>query len=121
MRYLILVVAGFCLLCGWLVVESGLFNDSLQTGRGIILLQNVASNQQQEIEAPNAPVPNDEQLKAVDSVTFGADHAPAKTVILGAVDPNTEDPKTGFKFQLELSSMGACIRKATFSNGTWAC
>ena len=115
MRYLILVVVGFCLLCGWLVVESGLFDDSSQAKRDIILLQNVAGNQ--ESETPNAPETDTQQLEAVDSITYGADHAPPKTVILGATDPNTEDPKTGYKFQLELSSKGASIRKATFSNG----
>ena len=93
MRYLILAVAGFCLLCGWLVVESGLFDDSSQTGRSIILLQNVASNQ--EVETPNVPVSNIEQLEAVDSITFGADNAPAKAITLGSVDP-----KSGYKYQL---------------------
>jgi YidC/Oxa1 family membrane protein insertase len=108
MRYLILVVAGFCLFCGWLIVESGLFNNSSQTGRGCILLQNVAADE--EIEAPNLPVSNSEQLKALNPVTFGADNAPAEIIKLGSVDP-----KSGYKFQLELSSKGASIRKALFS------
>jgi YidC/Oxa1 family membrane protein insertase len=115
MRYLILVVAGFCLFCGFLVVESGLFDHPSQTGREIILLQNVAPNQQ--AETPNEPESSIPQLKAADSITFGADNAPARTIILGAADPNTENADTGFKFQLELSSKGAAIRKATFSNG----
>jgi YidC/Oxa1 family membrane protein insertase len=108
MRYLILVVAGFCLLCGWLVVESGLFDDSPQTGSGIILLQNVAGNQKSEI--PNTPDSDIQQLEAVDLITVGTDNAPAKAITLGSVDP-----KSGYKFQLELSSKGAAIRKATFS------
>jgi YidC/Oxa1 family membrane protein insertase len=112
---MILVVVGFCLFCGWLIWESGLPDDSLQKPSGIILLQNVASNQ--EVETPNEPVPNNKQLKAAESITFGADNAPAKTVILGATDPNTENADTGFKFQLELSSKGAAIRRAIFSNG----
>ena len=33
------------------------------------------------------------------------------------MDPKTEDANTGFKYQLELSSKGAAIRKVTFSNG----
>jgi len=115
MRYMILVVAGFCLFCGWLVVESGLFEDSSQTRPGVILLQNVAVNEETEI--PNLTVSDDEPSEAADSVTFGADNAPAKTVMLGATDPNTENADTGFKFQLELSSKGAAIRKAIFSNG----
>jgi YidC/Oxa1 family membrane protein insertase len=108
MRYLILVVAGFCLFCGWLVIESGLFDNSLQKGSGIILLQNVASNQ--ETEAPNVPVSNSEQLKAAESITFGADNAPARTITLGSVDP-----RSGYKYQVELSTKGSAIRKALFS------
>jgi YidC/Oxa1 family membrane protein insertase len=108
MRYLILVVAGFCLFCGWLVIESGLFNDSSQTGRGIILLQNVAVNQKTEI--PTVTESNSEQLEAVDSITLGADNASARTITLGSVDP-----RSGYKYQLELSSKGAAIRKAAFS------
>ncbi|MHC4325056.1 MAG: YidC/Oxa1 family insertase periplasmic-domain containing protein [Planctomycetota bacterium] len=115
MKYMILVVAGFCLLCGGLVVESGFFDISSQTGRSIILLQNVTPNQ--EAETPSAPESEIQQLQAADSITFGADNAPAGTVILGAKDPNTENADTGFKFQLELSSKGAAIRRAIFSNG----
>jgi YidC/Oxa1 family membrane protein insertase len=108
MRYLILVVAGFCLFCGWLVVESGLFDHSSQTGCGIILLQNVAVNEETEI--PNVTESNSEQLEAVDSIKFGADNTPARTITLGSVDP-----RSGYKYQLELSSKGAAIRKALFS------
>ena len=44
------------------------------------------------------------------AVTFTAENAPSKTVTLGSVDP-----KSGFKFALELSSKGAAVRSATFS------
>jgi YidC/Oxa1 family membrane protein insertase len=108
MRYLILVVAGFCLFCGWLVVESGLFDHSSQTGCGIILLQNIVVNEETEI--PNVTESNSEQLEAVDSIKFGADNTPARTITLGSVDP-----RSGYKYQLELSSKGAAIRKALFS------
>lgn len=57
------------------------------------------------------------ELKAAEITGFSAESGPVKSVILGATDPNTEDPQSGFKFQLELSSKGAAIRKATFSNG----
>jgi YidC/Oxa1 family membrane protein insertase len=102
------LVIAFVLLCGWLVVESGLFDDSSQTGPGIILLQNVAVNQETEI--PNVTESDNEPLEAVDSITFGADNASARTITLGSVDP-----KSGFKYQLELSSKGAAIKKAIFS------
>ena len=105
----------FVLLCGGLVVESGFFDDSSQTRPGVILLQNVAASEETEI--PKMTVSDNEPSEAVDSITFGADNAPHKIVILGATDPNTENADTGFKFQLELSSKGAAIRKAVFSNG----
>ena len=98
----------FVLVCGWLVVESGFFNDSSQTEQGIILLQNVAVDEEAEI--PNVTVSDNEPLKVVDSVTFGADNATPSTITLGSVDP-----KSGYKYQLELSSKGAAIRKAVFS------
>ncbi len=112
---LTLIVVGFVVLCGWLVVESGLFENSSQGRQSCILLQKTTGNQKSN--TLNAPTGENAQLKAADFPTFGADTAPAKTIILGAADPYTEDPETGFKLQLELSSKGAAIRKATFSNG----
>jgi len=105
---LTLVVVGFCLFCGWLVVESGLFECSLPNSGPCILLQRTADDK----NSSDANVPAEEapQVGANDSVTFGADSAPAKSVTLGSVDPNS-----GYNFQLELSSKGAAIKKATFS------
>jgi len=115
MRYLTLVVIGFVVLCGWMVTESGVFR-SLATNSGTcILLQSTAGNENSG--AANAPSEEPPRIGVDDSVTFGADSAPASTVILGATDPNTENANTGFKYQLELSSKGAAIRKVTFSNG----
>ena len=108
MRYLILVVAGFCLFCGWLVVQSGLFENSHQTGRSCILLQSIAPNEQPQ--AQQTPAPETARLEAAQAITFGADNAPARTLALGSVDP-----RSGFKYQLELTSRGAAIRTATFS------
>ena len=89
MRYLILVVAGFCLFCGWLVVESGVLGDPSQAGRGLILLQQTTAGQQPQTQ--EAPAPQTATLEAAQTITFGADNAPAKTVVLGSVDP-----KSGF-------------------------
>ena len=108
MRYLILVVAGFCLFCGWLVVQSGLFENSHQTGRSCILLQSVAPNEQPQ--AQQTSTPETARLEAAQAITFGADNASARTLALGSVDP-----RSGFKYQLELTSRGAAIRTATFS------
>jgi hypothetical protein len=56
-------------------------------------------------------------LEATEAITFGVDHAPVQSITLGAANPKTENANTGFKYQLELSSKGAAIKKATFSNG----
>jgi len=108
MRYLILVVAGFCLFCGWLVVESGVLGDPSQAGRGLILLQQTTAGQQPQTQ--EAPAPQTATLEAAQTITFGADNAPAKTIVLGSVDP-----KSGFEYRVELSSKGAAIRETTFS------
>ena len=105
---LTLVVVGFCLFCGWLVVESGLFECSLPNSGPCILLQRTTGNK--NIGEANVPAEEAPQIGADDSVTFGADSAPAKSVTLGSVDP-----KSGYNFQLELSSKGAAIRNVTFS------
>jgi len=105
---LTLVVVGFCLFCGWLVVESGLFECSLPNSGPCILLQ--SSTGDKNSSDANVPAEEPSQIGADDSVTFSAVGAPAKNVTLGSVDPNS-----GFNFQLELSSKGAAIRKATFS------
>ncbi len=105
---LTLIVVGFVVFCGWLVVESGLFECSLPNSGPCILLQ--SSTGDKNISDANVPAEEPSQIGADDSVTFGADSAPAKSVTLGSVDP-----KSGFNFQLELSSKGAAIKKATFS------
>ena len=123
MRYLIFVVICFAVFCGWLVIESGLFECgltepvevSLQGGQPCILLQKTIGEEKSGAE--NAPAKESPKIGAAESISFTADFAPAQSIILGAKNPETEDPDVGFKFQLELSSKGAAIRKATFSNG----
>ena len=120
-RILKWIVIGFVILCGVLVIESGLFKNSSKLDRYPILLQLTTTNQTPETanltEAENAGASENSQLQADSALSFGAVDAPPQTIIIGAADPKTEDPKTGYKLQLELSSKGAAIRKATFSNG----
>ncbi|MHC4738172.1 MAG: YidC/Oxa1 family insertase periplasmic-domain containing protein [Planctomycetota bacterium] len=114
--FLTLVVIGFVALCGVFVVQTGLFEiGSAGRQAPCILLQQTTGGENNQIIIP--PDSKNTSLQAVDAVTLGADNAEDKTIILGAQDPCTEDPEFGFKFQLELSSKGAAIRKATFSNG----
>ncbi|MHC4575176.1 MAG: hypothetical protein ACYS76_13770, partial [Planctomycetota bacterium] len=58
-----------------------------------------------------------EELRSAGFGSVRAVGGPPETVVLGAKDPCNEDPEVGFRFQFELSSRGAAIRKATFSNG----
>ncbi|MBW7992305.1 MAG: membrane protein insertase YidC [Planctomycetes bacterium] len=108
MRYLALVVTGFVVLCGWMVVESGVFDYRGPNSGACILLQSTTGNE--NVGAANAPSEEAPRIGVDYSVTFGADSAVAKSVMLGSVDPNS-----GYNFELELSSLGAAIRRATFS------
>jgi len=50
------------------------------------------------------------QLQTAEPANFSAAGGPAKTVTIGSTDP-----KSGFKFRLELSSKGASLARAIFS------
>lgn len=103
-----MLVVGFVVYCGLLVLETGLF-ETCRPGRDhCILLQNTTVDESAENKKT---VPAEKEvLEAADSAGFGADHAPAATVTLGSTDP-----KSDFMLQLELSSQGAAVRKAVFS------
>ena len=105
---LALIVVGFCFFCGILVFECGLFDSSYTVGKSCILLQQTTVDEKPA--AANASAGERAQLKVADFINFGADNAAARSVTLGSIDP-----RSGFKFQLELSSKGAAIKKATFS------
>ncbi|MFZ0035705.1 MAG: YidC/Oxa1 family insertase periplasmic-domain containing protein [Sedimentisphaerales bacterium] len=85
MRITLIVAASFCLFSGWFV-RPACGSDA------------------------NSPAKEEPRLIGADAVHFGADNAPAASVTLGSIDP-----RSGFKFELELTSKGAAIRKAAFS------
>jgi len=105
---LAVIVICFCLFCGLLVLQSVLFHGrDCQNSSACILLQQTpphASNTE------NATPPQQQRLEPAADTSFGADSAPAETVTLGSIDPDS-----GFKFQLQLTTKGAAIRNATFS------
>ena len=107
MRYLILIVTCFVILCGLLVIESGVFQNSSKTGQGFILLQQTTTIQNQDSIAA-APPQTEQQVATI--TEFDAVGGFEKTITLGSVDPNS-----GFTSQLELYSKGAAIKRATFS------
>lgn len=111
------ILVGFCLLCGWLVVESGFFRETSPAANvsepapsrpGLFLLQQTADVQSEP--AAQRPAETTPQVQPAESGSFGATGGPAVDVTLGSVDP-----ESGFKFHLELDARGAAIRKATFS------
>jgi len=104
---LILIVAGFVVLCGGLIVGSGLFSGPAGQ-KPCILLAQTAPGEQPSL-ADTQPS-GGAQLQALDIPTLSADNAEPKAVTLGSIDPNS-----GFKFLLELTTKGASIAKATFS------
>jgi YidC/Oxa1 family membrane protein insertase len=104
---LILIVAGFVVLCSGLIIESGLFSGPAGQKPCILLAQTAFGEQPSVIDTQPS---GGAQLQALDVPTLSADNAEPKAVTLGSIDPNS-----GFKFLLELTTKGASIAKATFS------
>ena len=111
---LILSMVLFTGFCGFLVWQCGCF-DSTTAVNGCIGL--VGTSQLPSGEAPSEVSDSPAELNPNTAPRLGADHGEIKTIVIGAKDPNTENPETGFKFQLRLTSKGAGIDHATFSNG----
>jgi len=108
-RILVLTVLFFLVLCGGLVAKSGLFADS-PAGRGCILLQNSAAAETQD--KPAQPLEQPAQIQQAQTpVVYTADQSPAAIETLGSIDPDS-----GYEFRLELTTKGAAIRTATFSD-----
>ncbi len=104
-RILILILAGFCLLCGWLVVDSGALN-----GRNLALLQQTTDVDTPSETKPTITAAPPQQPEPAQAISFGALGGPDQTTTIGSVDP-----ESGFKYELLLDSKGAAIRTATFS------
>jgi YidC/Oxa1 family membrane protein insertase len=102
---LIAVLAGFCLLCGGLIVQSGFPR--------LILLQQTAEVATPPADAgapaPASPAPVQPQLQAAVGESFGAIGGNPASVTIGSADK-----ASAFKYQLVLDSRGAAIRTATF-------
>jgi len=104
-KILIVVLAGFCLLCGGLIVQSGF--------PGLILLQQTTEVQTPPADANApavAPAPAQPLLQADTGESFSAVGGDKADVTIGSTDK-----ASAFKYQLVLDSVGAAIRTATFS------
>ena len=103
-----MIVVGFVVLCGWLVIESGpCENCRPQRGPCILLQQTTATEGKEGAKAAGA---KKETFEAAAPAGFGADHAPATSVTLGSIDP-----KSNYMLEVELVSKAAAIRSAVFS------
>jgi len=112
MRIVLVVFAAcFIALCGWLIVQSALVDGLCAPGPCLLLQKTTTTNASQTAETPPS-LPQRSQ-----PVRLTARGGPARRVVLGAADPNTQDPTAGFKFQVVLNSRGAAIERTTFSNG----
>ncbi len=112
-RILTVIVAGFVVFCGWLVIESGIFENSTPARQGPILLQSTTPTNETITEEPEntaVPAPEPQRMEAAGSRQLGAIGGFEKTVTIGSTDPNS-----GYEFQLELTTKGAAIRTATLS------
>lgn len=121
----LLVLAGFLLLCAGLIVDSGFLRTAHASGtpstdvaqtqnRGAILLQQTTEVPPPAAPAAKPPEPNQAppapQLQPPVGPSLEAEGGPQQQVTLGSTDK-----ATGFRYQLVLDSLGAGIRTATFS------
>jgi YidC/Oxa1 family membrane protein insertase len=105
---LVLIVVGFVVFCGWLVLGSGLCEHCRPERGPCILLQQTTATEGKE--GANTTGAKKETFEAADSIGFRAYDAPATSVTLGSTDP-----KSNYMLQLEVISKGAAIRSAVFS------
>ncbi len=104
-----MIVAGFVVLCGWLVLDSGLCRTCRPGPGPCVLLQQTTTTEGKE--SGNTAPAKKETLEAADSISFWAGDAnDTNSVSLGSIDP-----KSNFMFQVELSPKAAAIRSAVFS------
>jgi len=123
---LITVMVAFVVLCGLLVIESGLF-ERYAPGRtrAVIPLAGQATAGVEETngktvaaETESTPAGQaDEGDPDYDFTRLRATHAAPATVTLGSLYPEIErtDDKNRFKFMVELTSKGAAIKTVTLS------
>ncbi|MBN1973677.1 MAG: membrane protein insertase YidC [Sedimentisphaerales bacterium] len=115
MKYLKWTVIVFVIVCGILAAESEFFTASPDTVKYPILLQSTeGSNAGEANDVPMiglTAAPENTQPQPVQNPTsFSADPGEENSITIGSPDPNS-----GYKFQLELFSKGAAIKRATLS------
>jgi len=107
-KILTLIVVVFVGLCAWLILQTGLSVPEGAKGPYILLQQTTSDASQSAATTPNT-IAQDPAPPAVPR-RYGASGGPARTVILG-----DSIEASGYKYALELTTKGAAIRSATFS------
>ena len=114
---LILILAGFGLLCGGLIVESGFFGtlysrlaSNATAERGCILLQQTADVQESPGADARAAQPKPTLQASTEEFFAVGGTERGREIPVGSVDPDS-----GFLYQIVLNSQGAAIQSATFS------
>ena len=102
-RFIIVFLVCFVGLCGFLIYETGLFNQQGQTSNGVIALANPSFL---EAAAESVGLAGDE----FDLSNFRAERNEDQIRRLGSLDPDT-----GYEFGLEITNKGAGIRSVTYS------
>ncbi len=111
-RSLIVLMAGFCLACIWMIGRSVTQGTrSRFDSRGLLLLQQTTDVDPGPAVPEAAPQTLAPAPAPTTTPSYNAVGGPAETVTVGSVDK-----ESGFKFRLELDSRGAAIRQATFSD-----
>lgn len=119
-RLFTFLLIGYFLWCAYLIFDSGLLSKNSVDGPFILLQQSQPAEQNTPNQPANRNGQHNEEPPALNRpASFNIDNSIQQTFIIGADDPNTEDPdiETNFKLQVELTNKGAGIRKVTFSNG----
>ncbi len=102
-RFVVVFLVCFVGLCGFLVYETGLFDQQGQASKGVITL---AGQSFLEAAAKTVGLTDDE----FDLSNFRAERNEDQIRRLGSLDPDT-----GYEFGLEITNKGAGIRTVTYS------
>jgi YidC/Oxa1 family membrane protein insertase len=108
------VLVGFCLLCGGLIIQSGILK-TVQPASHQSALPLLQQTTQTQVPSPNQPPPQAItppalQPAAVVTKGYNAVGGTEERPVIGSTDP-----QSGFKYQLDLDSRGAAISSVALS------
>ena len=108
-KALVLVVLGFVGVCGWMIFDALAQSPALDsTPKPLTLLQQTTTTP--AVDPPGQAVTQPALAAAQPGVTLNALGGQIESVQLGSTDK-----QSGYKYQLDLTSTGAALRTASFS------